>query len=131
VSKPPPYQRFSLGGYGYDLRLEQQYNHDDDAHVTYFVVRRSGQRKSLCSAVYRSVREGKILASGTYRLTPQRLQFTTRYTDGKRRIRIPSMGKVVVTPDSSTTVFLPDGRGGLRLTQACSFRSGEVTTNDY
>jgi hypothetical protein len=114
------------------MRLQKQYEHDEDAHVTYFVVSRAKKGKTLCSAVYRSVRQGAVLSSGRFELTPHRLQFTTRYADAKKHILIPGgNGKVYVAPDSSRTVFLPDGRGELRLTQAQDFRSGEVTTHDY
>lgn len=133
VSEPPPSQRFALGGHWYELRLVKQASEKENTHTTYFVVSRAGRQERLCSAVYRSVRRvgGQLLATGAYQLTPQRVQFTTRYTDAKTQVRIPGTEKVFVSPDSSRTVFLPDGHGRLRLTQAQEFRSGEVTTYNY
>ena len=108
-----------MGPYRYDIALQTQYNHDDDADYTYFVVTRANSRAPQCSAIRRSItRQGVVKSTGAYAINGAHLQFKERYY-GPKRIR------KWVFPDSVMITFSPDRTGQLHLTDYWEYTEGK------
>jgi hypothetical protein len=114
-----PTHRLAVGPYQYDIALNTQYEHDDDAANTYFIVTRVGSRTQLCSATRRSLtRQGMVRSTGEYAVDGSHLWFKERYF-GPRRIR------QWVFPDSVVKRFSPDRTGQLHLIDYWEYREGK------
>ncbi|WP_345053396.1 hypothetical protein [Hymenobacter glaciei] len=124
IWKEKPIRNFAIGNYHYDIALQKQYAHDDDAYNTYFVVTQANSRKTLCSATLLSLRADTVLSKGSYLITSKNLQFKERYF-GPRKIR------GFVFADSIRKTFYPDRNGGLHLTEVVEYKSGKVTTTRH
>ena len=122
--KEKPTKNFAIGNYRYDIALQKQYAHDDDAYNTYFVVTRANSRKTLCSAMLISLRADTMLSKGAYLITSKNIQFKERYF-GPRKVR------GFVFADSVRKFFYPDKNGGLHLTEVVEYKSGKATTTRY
>ena len=122
--KEKPIRNFAIGNYNYDIALQKQYAHDDDAYNTYFIVTRANSRKTLCSAMLISLRADTMLSKGAYLITSKNLQFKERYF-GPRKIR------GFVFADSIRKIFYPDRNGSLHLTEVVEYKSGKVTITRY
>ena len=104
-----PHAALLVGKYHYDVTLQTQYAHDDDADNTCFVVTRANSRATLCSSTRRSItRQGVVKSTGEYAVNGPHLQFKEHYY-GARRIR------KWVFPDSVVKTFSPDRTGQLHL----------------
>ena len=131
TAAPRLYRRFTIGPYQYRMWLSEQYNHDDDAYVTYFEVTSSHTRTPMCSATQRTLHLGTVVEEGTYHLTQGKLRFTTRTLSARKPFRNKQTDQLYVPTDSTATIFLPDAHGKLQLAQYLEFRSGQVITHNY
>jgi hypothetical protein len=114
-----PARRLAIGKHYYDVTLKTQYEHDDDADKTYFVVTRANSRAPQCSSTRRSITsQGVVNSTGEYAINGAHLQFKERYY-GPRRIR------QWVFPDSVVKTFSPDRTGQLQLIDYWEYTEGK------
>jgi len=120
-----PARHLLVGKYRYDIVLQTQYEHDDDADNTYFVVTRADSHTQMCSAFRRSrTRQGGVLTTGEYAIDGTHLLFKERYFS-PRRVR------QWVFPDSVVNTFSPDRTGHLRLISSRNYTGGKVQNVSY
>ena len=120
-----PARRFTMGPYRNGMVLQTQYEHDDDADNTYFVVTHAYSRAQLCSAIRRSItRQGSVKSTGEYAINGSHLQFEERYC-GPRRIQ------KWVFPDSVVKTFSPDHTGQLHLIDYWEYTGGKVRKGPF
>lgn len=119
-----PARHVGVGSYYYDIKLDTQYNHDDEADNTYFVVTRAKYHPTQCSAILRTIsREETVLTTGEYAIEGPYLRFKERYFTPRR---VVVSGREQVSPDSTVHTFSPDCTGQLHLVETWEYTRGKV-----
>ncbi|MCI1187008.1 hypothetical protein MON38_06225 [Hymenobacter sp. DH14] len=119
-----PARHVGVGAYYYDIKLKTQYDHDDEADNTYFVVTRAKSRMTQCSAILRTTsRKGAEQTTGEYAIEGQYLRFKERHFTPRR---VVVSGRERVFPDSTVNTFSPDRTGQLHLVESWEYTGGKV-----
>jgi hypothetical protein len=122
--KKVPAKDIVIGRYRYNISLEKGYDHDDNAHSIYFVVKRAKSRIELCSSTLLKTRNGTTLTTGEYYIDGSRLLFKERYF-GPKRIRGFAFA------DSVEKTFHSDSRGQLHLIEIKQYKGREINSLRY
>ncbi|MDT3403160.1 hypothetical protein [Mucilaginibacter terrae] len=110
---------FTLGKFSYNLYEENYYVHDNNVDGAFFVVYRTGQKGSLCSAWMKATRNDSVLTRGTYIIGSNRVEFKEVYFHKHEAI------------DSLVKTFSPDAEGDLQLRELKEYRKGVVSKKMY
>ncbi|UOQ95812.1 hypothetical protein MUN81_11100 [Hymenobacter sp. 5317J-9] len=116
-----PARHLLVGQYYYDIALKTQYEHDDDAYGTYFMVTRANSQKAQCSSTRQRITRKKVLhTTGEYAIEGPYLRFKER-SYGPRRI------DKWLFPDSVVKTFSPNRTGQLQLTEVWEYTEGKMS----
>ncbi|WP_442591886.1 hypothetical protein ACSBL2_11720 [Pedobacter sp. AW31-3R] len=108
-------ERIKIGKFSFLIYKEGFYSHDDDWHAEYFVVRKPGQLKELCSSYMTAKRNDSTFIEGRYRVFNGKLEFTECYYFSRNTVSL----------DSLKLTFIPTKNGTLRLAQTVEFKGGK------
>ncbi|NVO84636.1 hypothetical protein [Hymenobacter terrestris] len=114
-------QRFELGKYDYIIQLKKLYSHDDDADVTYYIVKSVRDNKELCSSIKLAERGNKLFIQGAYRVNKGSLQFTERYLYHRNE----------ESSDSIVKTFTSNPKGALVLSKVTNYKHGKAAITSY
>lgn len=125
-----PARQLLVGQYRYDIGLQTEYAHDDDADNTYFIVRRANSHLVQCSAFRRIVtRRGALKRTGMYAVSGSQLLFKERRV-GPRQTH-QTGNERWAEPDSTVKTFSPDQTGRLQLIEVRDYTGGKSQERSY
>jgi hypothetical protein len=114
-------KKINIGKYSYSIYRESCYLHDNRWNVEYFVVYKTGARRTLCSAFLDAKRNDSVFISGSYVVCSNRLEFIEHYY----------YNKIANSTDSIKKTFYPDKTGKLILKQSIIFTDKQKITKKY
>lgn len=109
-------KRVKLGKFNYLLYKRRTYSHDDNWNAEFFVFRRVGQVKDLCSFYIVAKRNDTVFIKGKYVLFSNRVKFMEYFYHN------------TLSCDFMKNIFYPNKKGDLIRKETIEFKNGKAIT---
>lgn len=106
----------TLKGFQYNIYRQTLYSHDDNWNAEYYTIYFKGKDNRLCSSYLLAQRNDTTFIEGNYTLYKDKIEFTQHFYHNMNKGSI----------DSMKTVFYPDKKGKLLLTETKEFKDGKM-----